>query len=354
MKRLLALLLTLLLALPSGFALAEGAPAETAEQSGVLTQETDTLIGLLNSLLDAALEKTGEAQKTIGEIKDQGVEIIEKTEETVSGKIGEIVEDVSGKAGEIMAGLPEKIQGIVNQALETGKEKAGELLSEAKEALPGIWENVKDASAEKIAAVKDFAKEKIQQLRDLILGSNPEQPANSRVYYFKDFYFGMPISEAKALGLGEPYADEENGVQQWILTLEDPKGFARILFSGLNDDAALTEIVCLFYSGADTVTEIENGIDIQTTEETVNAVYDEIESWFTGCPSIELGDALALPVYPGMTSDGETISRAILYICEDGEGYDAATHYVSTTDCGVNILQYRYVDAAALDALLAE
>ena len=148
--------------------------------------------------------------------------------------------------------------------------------------------------------------------------------------------------------------DEENAVQVLTVSYEEPLGVAVVLFSGLDDSAKLTEIVCVLYSDADTVTELEGGIDIQTTEETVNAVYDEIDSWFTGLQAVELGDHLALPLYPALRDEEETISRAVLYLYEDGEGYNAATHYVGTTDCGVNVLQYLYLDAAEAEALLAE
>ena len=139
-----------------------------------------------------------------------------------------------------------------------------------------------------------------------------------------------------------------------MVLCDEPQGFAVVLFSGLDDSAKLTEIVCMLYSDADTVTDLEEGIDIQTTEETVNAVYDEIESWFTDLQAVELGDHLALPLYLSLSDEEETISRAVLYLYEDGEGYNAATHYVSTTDCGLTILQYLYLDAAEAEALLAE
>ena len=227
-----------------------------------------------------------------------------------------------------------------------------------KDALPGIWEDAKTAVTEKVDDAKGLIKEKGQQLWNWITGAEqedePDAGISDRVYYFDLLYFGMPINEAKELGLGDLSVDEENAVQFLVVLCDEPQGFAVVLFSGLDDSAKLTEIVCMLYSDADTVTDLEEGIDIQTTEETVNAVYDEIESWFTGLQAVELGDHLALPLYLSLSDEEETISRAVLYLYEDGEGYNAATHYVSTTDCGLNILQYLYLDAAEAEALLAE
>ncbi len=360
MKKLLALLLTLLLALPSGFALAEETPAETNDGPDVLIDSPDDLAGLISGLLDEAQEK---ASAIVGEVKDKTGEIMGKA----SDKIDEIIEDVSKKAEESLGSIPEKFQHVVNDALgapDNGKEKASELVSGAIDALHGAWETVKETAGEKASAVKGFVQDKVNQLLDLIKGNEPEPDPSSvenlpdntsdRVFYFDFFYFGMPVSEAKTLMLADPTVDEENAVQSWVLSYDEPQCFAIFLFSGLDDSAKLTEIVCMLYSDEDTITDLEEGIDIQTTEETVNAIYDEVESWFTDFQTVELGDHLALPRYTAFTNDEETISRAVLYLFEDGEGYNAATHYVATADCGINVLQYLYLDAAEAEALLAK
>ena len=388
MKRLLALLLTLLLALPSGFALAEELPAETEDITGVLNglldsaKETaeEAVAVKIGDAKDAVADKIGDVKDTvadkIGDMKDTVADKIGDVKDTVADKIGEVTETVSSKAEELIGNLPkkaeelignlpEKADGLLKGFLEKvneGKENAASLINGIKGALPGIWENAKTVVTEKADDAKAFIKDKANQLLDWIKGNKPEdgpaaEPATAssdRLYYFDLFYFGMPVSEAKALGLGDPTVDEENAVQCWTLSYEEPQGFAVVLFSGLDDSAKLTEIISVLYSDADTVTELEEGIDIQTSEETVNAVYDEIESWFTGLQAVELGDHLALPMYPGLRDEEETISRAKLYLLEDGEGYDAATHYVTTTDCGVNVLQYLYVDAAQAEALLTK
>ena len=341
MKRLLALLLTLLLALPSGFALAEEPSAQTND-----------IASILNSLLDAVQEKTeGAISDKVGEVTD-----------AISDKIGEAVDAVPDKADELIGNLPDEadeLLKLLQEKLGEGEEFATGLISSVKDALPGIWEDAKTAVTEKVDDAKGLIKEKGQQLWNWITGAEqedePDAGISDRVYYYDYFYFGMPVSEVKAIGLGDPAVDEENAVQYyWMQAFDGFQGFAVVLFSGLDDSAKLTEIVCVLYSDADTETELEDGIDIQTSEETVNAIYDEIESWFTDCQAVELGDHLALPLYPVLRDEAETISRAMLYLYEDGEDYNAATHYVSTTDCGVNMLQYLYLDAAEAEALLAE
>lgn len=362
MKRLLALLLTLLLALPSGFALAEEPSAPT-----------DEIASILNGLLDSLQGKAEEAiADKVGEATDAISDKIGEAAENISGQTDDLIENLSDQAQELIGNLSDKANDLIEnlpdeadsllklleEKLGEGEEFANGLISSVTEALPGIWEDAKTTVTEKAGEAKDFIMEKGQQFWSWITGGEqedePDAGLSDRLYYFDCFYFGMPVSEAKALGLGDPAVDEENAVQCLVLAYEEPQGFAVVLFSGLDDGAKLTEIVCVLYSDADTVTELEEGIDIQTTEETVNAIYDEIESWFTGLQAIELGDHLALPLYPGITDEEETISRAVLYLYEDGEGYNAATHYVGTTDCGVNVLQYLYLDAAEAEALLAE
>ena len=67
-----------------------------------------------------------------------------------------------------------------------------------------------------------------------------------------------------------------------------------------------------------------------------------------------MGGKLAFPTHANLWDDEQSVSRAKLYLTADGDGFDAATHYVYTADCGLNILQYRYVDANQAAALLAK
>ena len=89
MKRLLALLLTLLLALPCGFTLAEEPSAKT-----------DDIASILNSLLDA---------------------VQEKTEGAIADKVGEVTDALSDKLGVV---IPEsgKPQICFNGIAESGRE----------------------------------------------------------------------------------------------------------------------------------------------------------------------------------------------------------------------------------------
>ena len=92
MKRLLALLLTLLLALTSGFALAEDPPVENED-----------IASILSSLLDSIQEKAEEAiSDKIGEVTG-----------TLSDKIGEAAENIPDKANELIEKLPDQVQEII-------------------------------------------------------------------------------------------------------------------------------------------------------------------------------------------------------------------------------------------------
>ncbi len=346
MKRLVALLLSLLLALPCGFALAEETSGEAPVQEGPADQ--------LNRIWDMVQESVRKAEEEItGKINGIAEELpgmLDEAKETVSSKINELQETVSGKAEELVQSLPEDVQAIFSQALEAlnnGKETVKEQISKAEEAAPQVWANV----LEEAQKLLDWLKGDKSGEEPEAEPENAEPETNERRRYFTDFYFGMPLSEAKALGC-EPYADEENSLQVWFAQLSDPTGYAYFLFSGLDDDAALTEILCILYSEEDAVTETDDGIDIQTTEETIDAVYDSVESWYGADGCFELGDYLVYPLYEGYGVNDETVSRVMMHIVQDGEGYDADTHFVS--DDGLNILHCTYLDAAELDALLTE
>ncbi len=346
MKRLLALLLSLMMALTYGFALAEGTPGDAAAQ--------EEPAGRLSRVWDVVQDNVQKAKEEITEkingIAEELPGMIDEAKETVSTRINELEEAVSGKAQEIVESLPENVQAYIGQAMEAlqnGKETVKEQISKAEEAAPRVWENVLDR-----------AQKLLDWLKGNKSGEEPdEEPetaeteTNERRRYFTDFYFGMPLSEAKGLGC-EPRADEENCLQICSAPLSEPTGFVCFLFSGLDDDAELTEILCILYSEEDTVTETDGQIQIQTTEETISAVYDSIESWYGSEGSFDLEDELVFPLYAGYGVDDETVSRVMLHIVQDGEGYDADTHFVSAD--GLNILHCRYLDAAELDELLAE
>ena len=406
MKKLLALLLAFLLALPSGFALAEKDKTGLWDKAGESLNELwdkaqKTAEDTTKALSEKATEIAGQAQEMVGdtakaisekaaEIAGQAQEMVEDTAKAISEKaaelpgqaqemVGDTAKAISEKATEIagqaqdimdelsiraqigalkLAGKALRTWSNIQDAVKAGKEKAAELIDLAKEKLPEIWEKIKTVAANSAASVKEFIQEKLQQLLDWIKGTENtgDQTIAPRILYFDVFYFGMPLSEAKLLGigpsLGDPVADEENGVQYWLVRFADSQDTAMIVFNGLGKEAPLTEIIYTVIDGkgAGTVTE-ENAANVETTDE----VYSSITAWFSGEQAISLDDGLLLPIYPGVLDAGSMISRVRMFLFADGNGYDAATHFVLTGENGaMNMVQFQYLNPGKLEALLAD
>ena len=213
MKKWLALLLALLLALPSGLAPAE----ETEEPSD---SSLKTFSSLFSGLWDTIQKKADAAANTVTD-KIQGVKetvsdkiqdainiVAEKfpqVKDAVSEKLGNVKDAVSEKAGEIrqklsdmtleavIRSLPEITDAILpllpedirNQTEFILRTLSGmdpdELISHAKEALPEFWGNVKETASEKTAEVEDAVIAEGLRLLVRLLGIKPayEDPATA-------------------------------------------------------------------------------------------------------------------------------------------------------------------------------
>ena len=354
MKKLLALLLVLLLALPSGFALAEETPEDNEDASGFWSN-----IGAqLNDLWGSAQEKAENAAKTISDKASELGDLWDSAQE----KAKNAANAISEKASELAGQVPDALQGLTDKAKEAwekGKERLSDLIDLAEVAGPIIWENIKDTAANAADSVKQFVRGKLQQLLSWIQedeNADDQSQTVPRVLYFDAFYFGMPLSEAKLQGIGadmgNPVIDEANGVQYWTVRFEGSQDTAILVFDGLDENAELSQIICTVIDGKGAVSVTEA---TASSQETIDAVYNSISSWFSGDLEISLGDQLLLPIYPGALSGGSTLSRVRMFLFADGKGYDAATHFVLTGEnSAVNMVQYQYLDAKILEALLAE
>ena len=348
MKKPLALLLALLLALPSGFALAEEPPQNNEEE----TNFWSNIGSRLNDLWDSAQERAGDADKVISE---KATELAGEAQE----KMDELSLEAQLAALQLAGEALQTWQNI-QDAVEAGKEKASDLIELAEAVAPGIWENIKDTVSEGADAASEYVRGQLQRLLDWIKG---EENANEnqlqvipRTLYFDAFYFGMPLSEAKLLGmgptLGSPVVDEANGVQYWTARFSGSWDTALLVFGGLEKDAPLTEIIYTVIDGKGAVAVTE---ETKNSAETIDAVYNSISSWFSGEQAISLGDVLPLPIYSGAVPAGSTVSRVRMFLFADGKGYDMATHFVLTGENGsVNMVQYQYLDAEKLESLLAK
>ena len=213
MKKWLSLLLALLLALPSGLALAE----ETEEPSN---SSLEAFSSLFSGLWDTILEKTDDAANTVTQ-KIEGVKetVSDKVQDAIDivsekfpqvmdavyEKLGNVKEAVSEKAGQvkrqlsdmtletIIRSLPEITDAILPLLPEDIRDQTelilrtlsgmdpDDLISRAKEALPEFWGNVKETAADNNAEVKDAVIAEGLRLLVRLLGIKPayEDPATA-------------------------------------------------------------------------------------------------------------------------------------------------------------------------------
>jgi hypothetical protein len=348
MKKLLVLLLALLLALPSGFALADDDPPENNEEGSNFWRNLDAR---LSDLWDAAQERAEETAKVISE---KATEIAGQAQEAMD----QLSADAQSAAFQLLGQALQTWQDVVD-AVEAGKEKAGELIDTAEVLAPFLWEGIKDTVSEGADTAAEYVRAQLQNLLDWFRKEEEKADDNQlqvipRALYFDAFYFGMPLSEAKLLGmgptLGSPVVDEVNGVQYWTARFSGSWDTALLVFDGLGKDAQLTEIIYTVVDGKGAVPVAE---ETKNSAETIDAVYNSISSWFSGEQAIILGDVLPLPIYSGVIPAGSTVSRVRMFLFADGKGYDMATHFVLTDENGaVNMVQYQYLDAAKLESLL--
>ena len=168
-----------------------------------------------------------------------------------------------------------------------------------------------------------------------------------RVYVLGNFYFGMPISEVKALDRGNAAltdTDTERGFQQ--MTLISDNFVVTLWFWGLEEDAPLEEMDFAFYMPPDSLAMRDNRLQIQTGKLTVNTVYAYVERL---CRQVfgNGRDAGALPFSSLLFSGGNrevSLTRMRIYTQPDGQKTDVIVHLVANGEDSVNYLICRQTE----------
>ncbi len=172
---------------------------------------------------------------------------------------------------------------------------------------------------------------------------------SGRVYVFGNFYFGMPISEMRALdrdhaALNE--TDAERGLQQ--MTLISDNFVVTLWFDGLGDGAPLTEMDFAFYMPPDSIAMVNDRLQLQTSRLTVNAVYAYVERL---CKKTfgrgENVSGEALPFHPLLFENDENapaLTRLRVYTQPDGDRQDVILHLVAQGEYSVNYLICRQAE----------
>ena len=172
---------------------------------------------------------------------------------------------------------------------------------------------------------------------------------SGRVYVFGNFYFGMPISEMRALDRDHAAlcdADAERNLQQ--MTLISDNFVVTLWFEGMGDDAPLTEMDFAFYMKPDNIAMVNDRLQIQTTKFTVNAVYAYVERLCKknfGRGGNVSGEVP--PFQPLLFENDEnapSLTRMRVYTQPDGNRQDVILHLVAEGEYSVNYLICRQAE----------
>jgi hypothetical protein len=168
------------------------------------------------------------------------------------------------------------------------------------------------------------------------------------------FYFGMTWAEACALKVNYLSDSRVNAYSQaraLVLLNEQNTSLYFLWFVGETDEAYLFEVDEFAFSSQDSLippTDANGQYRINTTETTVSQVYADKAAYcaqrFGTAISLESG--LLVPSL--MFGEDDTgISQTQVYFTEDMEGVNVITHFVYTTDCGVNVIVYQHTSNSA-------
>jgi hypothetical protein len=218
---------------------------------------------------------------------------------------------------------------------------------------------------ETLSNVQQTAVEKLHDLVNWLKGLiNPEKPAAAqngetiRPAFFpvsgSGLHFGMTWTEAKALKadyLNDSRANAYHLARALVMLNEEKTSLYFLWFAGETDDAYLFEVDEFAFAAQDTLTppQDENGqYRISTTEASVAQVYTEkaayCEQRFGSASTLESG-LLAPSLMFDENDAGISQTQVCLY--EEQAGVMVVTHFVYTTDCGVNVIIYQYMGNSA-------
>ena len=380
MKRMLPLLMVLILLSSASLGFAEEAKAgwmerlttaldslqkgvgETEEKATeIITEKAGQLSEKVTGALATATEKAEEAAAFLGNAKETVTPYVEQAKDTVPGKLKELSEQVSNILASVKNSA-DKVQDVVVQ-------KAGEIAQNPD----GIAQAAKEKVLNALNSTWKSAIDKLKGLVDWLKGGNQStvavipqastintssvstdttnQKAAQPFYPLSGygFYFGMPWKEAKALNTNWLNDSRANTYPRArALVMLDQKGTSLyfLWFAGDTEDAPLLEVDEFAFTAQDTLVPPQgaNGqYSFITTDATVKQVYAEKElscgQRFGSPSSLESG----LLVSSLMFDENDAgISQAQVYLLQNQENEIIATHFVYTTDCGVNVMIYQY------------
>lgn len=347
-----------------------GKVKEWSEQiSDTLENAKTALPQYVEVVQDTAGETLDQLSEQLADIladtKESVTPYVEQAGDTVSEKLKELSEQVSGIL-ESVKNTADQVQGAAVQKAGELAENAGDIAQAAKEKILNALNSTWKSAIDELKALVDWLKggdqpavPVIPQIPAVITpdlstnGTTAQEAAAPQVFYPMPgygFYFGMPWKEAKALNanwLNDSRANTYARARALVMLNQQGTSLYFLWFAGETEDAPLFEVDEFAFTAQDTLVPPQ-GINGQysfiTTDAAVKQVYAEKElscgQRFGSPSSLESGLLVSSLMFH---ENDKGISQAQVYLLQNQENVIIATHFVYTTDCGVNVIIYQYM-----------
>ncbi len=331
----------------------------SGQASEIWQNASDTLSSYAEQVGGAAAEK-------LDQLSQQASDVMTNAQGTLSDyeeKLNELSDQISGFLAITKIVASNTWDGVKNTIVQ----KVGELSVNISSAAQTAKTQLLDAlsSAQQTTVIK--LQELVNWLKGLINPGSPVGPENDGTgetveaappAFFpvsgQGFYFGMTWAEAKALKtdyLNDSRANAYDLTRALVMLNEENTSLYFLWFAGETDDAYLFEVDEFAFASEDTLVPPQDANDqygIITTEASVSQVYAEkaayCEQCFGSVANLESG--LLAPSLMFEENDAG-ISQTQVCLYEDEGGVIVVTHFVYTTDCGVNVIVYQHMGNSA-------
>lgn len=339
------------------------------QASDNLKNVKETLSENAEQLRDSAAEKleklSEQAEDVLANAKDSLPDYAEQAKDTIAERLKKLSVQVSGILESAKKDAPvyaEQAKGTVAQKVDKLSENISEAAQTAKKLLMNALNAIQKSAVKKLQELVNWLKggtkpvpfptlpnAAISATGGLSATKTPTQSAFFPVPGYS-FYFGMTWAEARALGvnyLNDSRANAYHRARALVMLNKQNTSLYFLWFAGETDGAYLFEVDEFAFSSQDTLIPPQDAYGqyrINTTEATVHQVYTEKASYcgqhFGSASNLESG--LLVPSLMFGENDAG-ISQTQVYLNEDYDGVNVITHFVYTTDCGVNVIIYQHM-----------
>lgn len=358
------------------------------EKANELSKQVTDILSNAKDTVPQYIEQAGEkdaesldklstqAADALTSAKETVPQYLEKTGDALTEKVKNLSDQVSG----ILTNLKNNVPAYAQQAKDT----ITQTVDNISQGVSGFAQSAKKLALEGLGKAEKAAINALQTLVNWLKGSNsaetpvplpiPAIPTTPAIHetgnagleggttavaqpFYPvpgyDFYFGMTWKQATALPvhyLSDSQANAYERARALVMLNQQNTSLYFLWFVGETEEATLFEVDEFAFSAQDTLVPPQdaNGqYSFITTDNTVNQVYSEkalsCGSRF-GSP-LNLESGLFAPSL--MFDDNDVgISQTQVYFPQDQAGALVVSHFIYTTDCGINVIIYQYTNAS--------